>query len=273
MQITKTGLNLPSRVILHGVEGIGKTSFGAYAPSPVFSMTKGETGLLTLIDNGMIEETPHFDEVITWVDLLRQILYLTENDVGYRTYVIDTLNGAERLCFEYVVGELFGGSWEKFSAYGKGPDIALAEWIKFLEMLDRLRSKRRMAIMTLCHTKVKTFRNPEGDDYDRYTPDMHDKVWGLSHKWADVVLFANFEIFAKKDKGSLKAKAVGGQNRILYTQRTAAYDAKNRIGLPFEISLGVNAYEGWMNFQKLIKEAKARKQSESVSPISSEQEG
>lgn len=272
MKITKTGSNLPSRVILHGVEGIGKTSFGAYAPKPIFSMTKGETGLLTLIDNGMIEETDHFDEAFTWTDLVQQVLYLTEANSEHRTYVLDTLNGAERLCLEYVVNEQYGGSLDKFQAYGKGKDALSAEWIKFLDMLDRL-NRKKIAILALCHTKVQNFQNPEGDNYDRYQGDMRENTWSLSSKWADIVLFANFEVFAKKDKGSLKAKGIGGQNRIIYTQRTAAYDAKNRIGLPFEIPLGNNAYEGWINFQTLMKEAKSRKQAAESVSVTPEQEG
>lgn len=50
-----------------------------------------------------------------------------------------------------------------------------------------------MTIFALCHTKVKPFKNPLGPHYDRFQPDMHEKTWGLSHKWADAVLFGNFE--------------------------------------------------------------------------------
>jgi hypothetical protein len=50
--IKATGAGLPNRCILHGVEGVGKTSFGCCAPKPVFLMTRGETGLITLVDSG-----------------------------------------------------------------------------------------------------------------------------------------------------------------------------------------------------------------------------
>ena len=50
-----------------------------------------------------------------------------------------------------------------------------------------------MGILALCHSKIAPFKNPEGPDYDRFTPDLHAKTWGLTHKWADYVLFLNFE--------------------------------------------------------------------------------
>lgn len=258
--INRAGSGLPSRVVIHGVEGIGKTSIGAFAPKPVFAMTRGETGLLTLIDNGLVPPTDHFDEAQSWNELLEQMRWLVSSQHENRTFVLDTLNGAERLCFEHVMRDKFRGDPEAFMAYGKGPEIAQAEWIKLLLLLDELRATRRMAMMLLCHTRIKTFRNPEGDDFDRYVPDMHEKVWGLTHKWADVVLFANFETFAKKDRGAMKAKGIGGEARVLYTQRTAAYDAKNRLGLPAEIPMSNTTEGGWQAFSQAMRAARAARQ-------------
>lgn len=257
--ISQGGSGLPSRVIFHGTEGIGKTSLLAHSTKPVVSMTRGETGLLTLIDNHIIEPTAHFDEVHDWDSLLGNISYLIKNDTPYKTYGIDTMNGAERLCFEHVCTTRFDGEWKKFLAYGRGPDESLAEWLHFLALLDQLRATRRMAILCLCHTRVKTFKNPEGDDYDRYSPDMNDKVWGLSHKWADAVLFGNYFTIAKKEPNTLgKAKGRGQDERFLYTTRTAAYDAKNRLALPSQIPMGRDGKEAWANLKAAMIAARQR---------------
>src|SRR3954469_20593685 len=61
-----TGNKLPSRVVLHGVEGVGKTSFAAAAPKPYFLMARGETGLETLIDSGRVGSIAHAPELRTW---------------------------------------------------------------------------------------------------------------------------------------------------------------------------------------------------------------
>lgn len=259
-RISSGGSGLPSRLIMHGTEGIGKSSFGAFAPRPIFSMTKGETGLLTLIDNGLVHETAHFDEALTWRDLLGQVEWLTKNQHDYKAYVLDTINGAERLCFEHVCGQQFQGDMLKFLDYGKGPDKAQQEWIQLLTALDRLRAAKRMAIIALCHTRVKTFKNPEGADYDRYAADMHEKTWGLSHKWADIVLFATFETFAKVDRGAIKAKGYGGQRRLFHTTRTAAWDAKNRVGLPEMVVMHNGPDGGWKAFSAAVREARSQRQ-------------
>ena len=94
--VTTTGSGLPNRYILHAVEKFGKTTFGAQTPSPIFLLTRGETGLQTLIDAGRLGETPHFPECQTWGELTSGIETLTTEEHTYRTLVIDTLNGAER---------------------------------------------------------------------------------------------------------------------------------------------------------------------------------
>src|SRR5262249_39143649 len=157
--------------------------------------------------------------------------------------VLDTLNGCERLCHEHVCRRDFGGNWGRdgFASFMAGFDVALADWRRFLEALDRLRASRRMSILALAHTKIAPFRNPEGSDYDRYVVDVHHKTWSLTHRWADLVLFAQFMAHVDARKGETKGKAKGGSRRVLFTSRTAAFDAKNRHGLPEQIDAGYRA--------------------------------
>jgi hypothetical protein len=126
--------------------------------------------------------------------------------------------------------------------------------------LDELRAARRMTIFMLAHTKVKPFKNPTGPDYDRYMPDMHEKTWGLTHKWLDATFFGNFEVVvqmaSKTSDITKKGKGTGGTARMLYTQRTAAYDAKNRFGLPEEIEMGESSSEAFTNLTTEIKNSK-----------------
>jgi hypothetical protein len=42
------GYGLPSRHVIYGPEGVGKTSLAAASPMPIFVMTRGETGLRSL---------------------------------------------------------------------------------------------------------------------------------------------------------------------------------------------------------------------------------
>jgi hypothetical protein len=252
------GSGLPNRCIIHGVEGVLKTSFGCCAPRPIFLITRNETGLLTLIDSGQVPETAHFPELASWEELQSAIDALTRDPHDYRTLVIDTLNGAERLCHEHVCQRDFEGKWGRdgFRAYMTGYDVSLAEWRQLLNGLDQLRAARRMSILALAHSRITTFKNPEGADYDRYTVDLHHKTWGLTHKWADMVIFANFVAHVESRKNEPRAKARGGARRVLFTTRTAAFDAKNRYGLPEEIDAGNSAAEAWKNFTDALQSHK-----------------
>jgi hypothetical protein len=258
-EVTSQGPKLPNRMLVHGVEGIGKTSFASQAPRPIFLMARGETGLESLIDSGRVAETPHFPESRTWADVLGAVQTLITQPHEYRTLVIDALGGIERLCHEHVCAVNFNNDWSDkgFASYGKGPEVSLPVWLELLSLLDRLRAERKMAIIGVAHTKVKTFKNPEGPDYDRYTVDLHEKTWGLTHKWADMVLFANYFTATSKDKGDARAKGVGGQDRVIYTERHAAWDAKNRSGLPAEIEMGNSAETAWGNFMQAVRDARA----------------
>lgn len=267
-EIITTGNKLPNRIVLHAVEGWGKTSFAAQIPGALFLQTRGETGLETLIDAGRLPETPHMPEVQSMPELLSIIDMLTREEHSYKALVIDVVNGAERLCHEEVCRRDFNGDWTDrgFMGYMRGYEVSLADWTHFLTCLDTLRSARRMGIMLLCHTKVATFKNPEGPDYDRYQPDMHQKTWALTNKWSDVILFGNFETTVTGGstgdaaKQSRKGKGAGGNQRLLYTERCAAYDAKNRLGLPSEIEMGSSAEEGWNNYRHAVAQARQGKE-------------
>lgn len=253
--ITSEAGKLASRVIYVGGAGIGKTSFAAQTPNPVFIMSRGETGLLTLIDVGSVSPTPHFPEATTWLETLGMLDHLLLNDHDRRTLVIDTINGIERLCFEHCVQTQFGGSWHKFADYGKGVERALEQWNVFVGLLHKLNTQKRMSVVLLSHCRVKKFANPLGEDFDRFHPDLHEKTWAVVNRWADAVLFGSTEIYVQKETG--KAKATSSGVRVLYTREHACYEAKNRFGLPNEIMLGGSAAEGWANFLAAMRAARA----------------
>ena len=255
------GRGLPTKLEVQGVQGIGKTSFAFHAPSPLYVVT--ELGVETLIDAKQISETPFTPRVETWRGLLAILDELATAEHDYKTLVIDTINGVEELCFNYVCNKRFDGDWgvHGFMSYQQGPRSAAVDWRQLLNQLDVLREERRMAIILISHTAVTTFKNPEGADYDRFAPVLSKEIWRLTDAWADIVLFYNYETIVSEKDPTKKGKGRGGGNiRFLYTQRTAAWDAKNRHGLPFEIEAGSSSQETWDNF---IAAKKAAQQKES----------
>lgn len=244
--ISKGGRRRPNRAVLYAVPGWGKSSIACHTPDPIVLMTRGEDGLRTLLANRLVPETPHFDdEAATWNEVLLGVQELIVGDHEFKTLVVDTLNGAAALCVDHVTRVTYGGDAAKFADYGRGWKVVPGEWQKLLDTLGRLNEKG-VSILLLAHADVKTFKNPEGLDFDRYTPRMPPQQWEPVEAWADMVLFGQLETFVKTDNPKAsKGKAFGGQDRLLYCERTAVADAKNRHGLPAVIHCGQGADKAW----------------------------
>lgn len=225
--ITKGRQRAPMRVLLYGVEGVGKSTFGSASPDPVFLGPEDGTGRL---------EVARFPVPETWADVMEAIQTLTVDTHEYRTLVIDTLDWLEPLLWRHVC-EVAGEATIESFGYGKGYQVALDGWRVLLAAIERLRAARGMAIVLLAHCQIRPFKNPEGDDYDRYELKLNAKAGGLLKEWVDAVLFANHETFAQKDAKTKRVRGLSTGARLIYTQRTGAYDAKNRDGLPESLPL------------------------------------
>lgn len=220
----------PMRIMLYGVEGVGKSSFAAGAPAPIFLGAEDGTAELD------VTRLPKAEE---WQDVLDGIHVLKTEQHKYKTLVVDTLDWAEPMLWRFICKRDSQESIEGYG-YGKGYVAALDEWRFFLQRLEGLRSIG-MNVVLLAHSWIKPFANPEGDNFDRYELKLNNKAAGLLKEWADCVLFANYETFAKKnEKKQVKGLATGA--RFIYTERRAAYDAKNRYGLPPQLPLSWSAF-------------------------------
>jgi hypothetical protein len=236
--VVKGLVKSPDRILLYGVEGIGKSTFAASAPKPIFIAPER--------DGTARIDTNRFAQTETWGDVIDGIDALTQDEHDYRTLVIDTLDAAEAMLWRFICTRDSKGSIEDYG-YGKGYVAALDEWRVFLSRLERLRREKKMGIILIAHSWIKPFKNPEGDDFDRYQLKLHEKAGGLLKEWGDAVLFANFEILTAKENEKARAKGVSTGERIVHTQRTAAFDAKNRYGLPETLPLDYAAFVAAIN--------------------------
>jgi hypothetical protein len=228
--ITSGRRKRPMRVLLYGTEGIGKSTWASGAPAPVYLGTEDGTAQL---------DVARFPEPQTWGEALQAVDTLTTQEHVYKTLVVDTLDWLEPLAWDDVCGKAGVDNIESLG-YGKGYVAALDRWRDLLARLDVLRDKRGMHVILLAHSWIKTFRNPEADDFDRYELKLHAKSAGLVKEWCDAVLFAAYEtLVAEKDK---RVRGVDTGARIAHTERRAAWDAKNRYGLPAQLPLDWSAF-------------------------------
>lgn len=249
---TKTTRGLA--VVINAVEGWGKTTLAGNAPDSIIIMAPRETGYQTLFNRGLVPAIPAA-AVQTWEQLLATVDNVPP-DARYLS--LDAMGGFERLCHQFVCDRDYKGVWgaKGFDSYKEGYDVSVGEWLTLLSKLELLQD-RGTNIIILSHAKVAPFQNPVGADFSRYVADVHAKTWGVTHKWADAVLFGTFfsvvETRAGKEAEVLKkGKGVGGTSRVLYTQRRDAWDAKNRLDLAECIDIPDNRNESWAEFARHI---------------------
>jgi len=235
MKIHSGKKQAPRRVMLYGTHGIGKSTWAAQAPGCLFlNLEDGlndidcqRTGVITSVDTVM--------ESLQWLDT-------TKHD--FKTVAIDSADWLEGL-IHAEVAKTAGKKSIAEIGYGAGYKQALAVWDKVLFALDWLRTERGIGVILIAHTAIKRFDSPESDSYDRYQPALHDAASAMLQEWCDEVLFASYKVFTKKeDMGFNKERAVaiGGGERYVRTQETAAVLAKNRLSLPPEIEFSWSAY-------------------------------
>jgi hypothetical protein len=235
--ITKGRQQRPLRMLLYGVEGVGKTTFAANAPAPIFLAAEDGT------ENVDVERFPSPRD---WDEVFGALNTLTSAQHSYKTLAVDTVDWLEPLLWAYICKR---DGFENIEAYGygKGYATALDEWRRFLGAVERLRNTKAMNVIFLAHSWIKPFKNPAGEDYDRWELKLHNKAAGLLKEWCDVVGFGNHEELAVKDKRTKRVRGVSTGARLLFTTRTAAYDAKNRFDLPESMPLA------WEDFAEAVK--------------------
>ncbi len=230
----------PDRVLLVGTEGVGKTTFAADSPNPIFICA--EDGLPPVLG-----EVARFPEPESFGDVFDAIRTLIREQHEFRTLVIDTLDWLEPIIWKDLctrngwVDERGTPDIEK-PGYGKGYTAATEEWRRLLAALDTLRARRQMEIILLAHATIRSFANPAGNDFNRYECKLHRGAAALVREWTDVNLFAIHEEFVQEVKGRSTKKGISTGRRVIHTERNAAWDAKNRYALPAELPLSYPDY-------------------------------
>ena len=229
LEIIRTGREAkPPRIMIYGSEGVGKSTFAASAPNPIFIQTEDGLGEINC---------RKFPLANSLSEVLAELAALRDEPHEYLTVVIDSADWLERLIFDEVCKEFGVRSIEKADGgYGKGYTHALTHWRKVVNLLQELRDKRGMMVILVA--------------YDRYTPRLHKHAASLIAEWVDAVLFANKKFRVSKD-GNDRAVATpigaDGGERVIRTVGSPACIAKNRFGLPGEIPLSwtafINAYQ------------------------------
>lgn len=220
----------PIFALLYGVDGIGKSTFAAGAPDPIFIGPENGTANLD------VTRAPN---VHTWEQLILWLSELKTENHKYKTVVIDTLDHVEPMLYRAICAKYNAKSIEQAAGgYGKGYKEALTEWQNFIHLLESLRQAKQMNVVLLAHSAVVQFNDPTTEAaYSRYELKLHESanvsVRALFREKVDMVLFANYVVFSKGE--GKEARGVTERERRIWTERSASFDAKNRFNLPYDL--------------------------------------
>lgn len=224
----------PLRDVIYGADGVGKTSFAADAPAPIF---------LPGPDWPRRLKVARFPQASCWADVLASIEELRTQKHGYQTFVLDAVDSIEAMVWRDVSAKHNVPTIEDVGGgFKKGYGAALAWWRTLTEKLTDLQRLRGMHVIIITHARAATFKNPQGEDYIRWTMNLDPQAADLLRQWADDVLFMSFERRVVKAGKHAKPKGQGGQVRMIYTTWHAAYDAKNRANLDPVMDMDFSAY-------------------------------
>lgn len=228
-EIQNTRRSKPLKVVLYGVEGIGKTTFASQFPEPIFIDTDNEgTSFI---------EAKKLPDPKDWQMLLQEIEFASQRKPG-KTLILDTADWAETMAKKWLMKK---NGWKAIDSANYGAKyVALAnEFTRLLTGLNHILSAGMNVVVT-AHAQMKKQELPdEIEAFDRWELKLERRDSSQLKEWADLLLFADYKTTVVTDSNN-HTKAQGGQ-RVMYTTHKPTWDAKNRLGLADQLPFKYNA--------------------------------
>ena len=247
MKITKGARVLPKLILIHGRDGVGKTTLASEFSNPIF--IGPESGTYNL-------NVERFEGVESWDDItgaLRQV-YKMKN----KTVVVDSLDWCEILIMKHLCEAQGCDSIEQCSGgFGKGYTDVKNEFIKMQTNLNALRSKGH-DIVCICHSNVAEFNDPATDrPYNRYELKLFKSKSGnvdlraLWREYVDAVIFLQHEVIVTGDvKKPAQTRGNSTDRILMHLKPDARWDAKNRFGIREDLTFNLGS--GYQTLNKVL---------------------
>lgn len=226
----------PDRILLYGTAGVGKTTWAACAPSPIFLPT--ERGIDDL--GPEYEHVRAFPQPETFDEVLAAIRSL-HGQTEFKTFVVDTVDWLEPLIWKHLCAK---NGWDSIETPGfqRGQIAASEVWRTLTLELERMQDATGMGVILLGHSAMKTIQNPSGADFAMHTLKMDKYGTAVVREWTKANFFATEETYIAKTKGERSSKITGIGSRVMHTQAGPGWDAKNRWNLPPLLPLDYGEY-------------------------------
>lgn len=241
----------PIKAVIYGPEAVGKTTLAAAFPSPVILDTEDGAKRIDVAKSKCPD----------WKTLMGSMIELGGDAQGFKTVIVDSVDWAESLLKKKLEGDLRKPVDDL--PYGRGYGV-LAEAFAALLNAANVLVNRGLHVVLVGHSHVKRFTPPDVDEgYERFELKLSKQIGPLVKEWADLILFANYKTKVVEGADG-KNRGKGGKERVMYAERCAAWDAKNRFGLAPELPMTIDAIShlwsskpGWLDRVKAADTAEA----------------
>ncbi len=227
-QVKKGKNRKPPRIVIYGVEGVGKSTLAAQAPDHIFLLTEDGVGEIDCNAGPLVDN---------YYDVLAAIQELKSTDHPYKTFVLDSLSGLRRLIDAAAADEWTGEKGQTVKnvdeiPWGKSGAVVLPYWQRIFNGLDLLREKK-MTVVLLGHSSVSKTKSPGNEEFKSWAPRMQLEPLEAMREWCDGLFFANYVeelMHVEKPGGKFEVLPKGNvvQDRLLYCQKRSNFTAKSR---------------------------------------------
>lgn len=249
-EIRETYNAYPPKLLIHGGEKVGKSTFASQAPGAIFLPT--EEGLKGLHARSLVVKGKTRLETLEEFEYM--LNYCIQNPQFYGTFVLDSADWLEQLIVEWLCKKYNQACVAKCAGgYGAGFAIMLNKWNEILQKIDTINRMGKFVIIT-CHSKAVLFNDPLGEPYDLwtmklYSPKGQNGSLELLKEWVDIIAFAMVEKFTNEteltkgmEKVEKKHRAIETGKRLLQFETSQAFLAGNRYGIKKPTELSWNAF-------------------------------
>lgn len=220
----------PPRITIYGVPGVGKSTFAASAPKPVFILTEDGLGSI---------DADHFPLASSYDDVMNSLMALASEEHDFHTVVVDSLDWFEGMVWAQTCK---ANGWKDLEqpGYGRGYVAAIDAWKNYIDAVNYLRDERAMTVIQIAHSDTIKFESPETDPYSRFVLKLHKRAAALISEHSDILGFCNYRTSTVKTDAGFNRKVtrgVGSGERFLFLSERPAFTAKQRYALPDAIPL------------------------------------
>jgi len=256
--------------MIYSDAGEGKTTLAAQFPDPLFIATCGEQGVHLHKKNGIIDKKipvidldgPYMADKIPagsghegYLKAIKAMKRFEAGNHNRKTLIIDSMSGFEILLVQHTASVLYGGdiNGKDFSSYYAGYNDAVSKFLvpEFCRLCLAIVAKGYNVVL-LAHSMVKDFKNPTGNDYPRYLPNLYSKAFDALKKDLHAIFFMGRNVTVQADKK--KQLKAANESRFLAMAPSCYYVAKCWNSKPgtTEVDCGDSPQETYTNLMDAL---------------------